>query len=146
MMTMSIKTHHELWPSSGRSLMYSKKRVRPRMEAWWTQALTGYSCKDFPFRATQSRLLLRKDEISSINLPETLQDSSLWRRPACQTWSKSFDVSGTTVIVVPVLSKPLVILLDITIERTAVDREDLNPYWKLGKWTFYSRLSKSLYL
>ena len=69
-MTMSIKTHHELWPSSGRLLMYSKKRVRPRMEPWWTQALTGYSCKDFPFRATQSRLLLRKDKISPINRPE----------------------------------------------------------------------------
>ena len=116
------------------------------MEPWWTQALTGYSCKDFSFRATQSHLLLKKDEISSINRPETLQDLSLWRRLACQTWSKAFDVSGTAVIVMPVLSKPLAILSDITIERSAVDREDLNSYWKSGKWTFYSRLWKSLYL
>ena len=33
------------------------------MEPWGTPALTGYCCEDFPSRTTQSRLLLRKDEI-----------------------------------------------------------------------------------
>ena len=49
--------------SSGRSLNYSRKSVRPRMEPWQTPALTGYSCEDFPSRTTRSHLLLRIEEI-----------------------------------------------------------------------------------
>ena len=49
--------------SSGRSLMYSRKIVGPKMEPWRTSALTGYSCEDFQFRTTRIHLLLRKDEI-----------------------------------------------------------------------------------
>ena len=33
--------------SSGRSLMYSRKKVGPRMEAWGTLALNEYSVKTF---------------------------------------------------------------------------------------------------
>ena len=43
--------------------MHSKKSVWPRMDPWGTPALTGYSFEDLPSRATQSSLLLRKDEI-----------------------------------------------------------------------------------
>ena len=43
--------------------MYSRKSVGPRMEPQGTPALTGYSCEDFSSRTTQSRLLLRKEEI-----------------------------------------------------------------------------------
>ena len=35
--------------------MYSRKSVEPRMDAWGTTALTGYS-EDFPSRTTRSRL------------------------------------------------------------------------------------------
>ena len=42
--------------------MYSRKSVGPRMEPWRAPALTGYFCEDFPSRATQSRLLLKKEE------------------------------------------------------------------------------------
>ena len=45
--------------------MYSKKSVELRMEPCGTPALTGYSCEDFTSRTTQSRLLLRKEEIRS---------------------------------------------------------------------------------
>ena len=120
--------------------MYSKKRVGPRMEPWGTQVLTGYSCKDFPSRTTQSRPLLRNNEISPINRPEILQDSSFSKRPACQTLVKAFNISCTTTTVVPDLSKLLAILSDMTIKRSAVDRENLNPYWKSGKCLHYSRL------
>ena len=48
---------------SGRSLMYSRKSVGPKMEPRETPALTGYSYEDFPSRTTRSRLLLRKEEI-----------------------------------------------------------------------------------
>ena len=43
--------------------MYSSKSVGPRMEPWENLALTGYSCIEFPFRTTQNRLLLKKEEI-----------------------------------------------------------------------------------
>ena len=39
------------------------KTVGAGMEPRGTPALTGYSCQDFPFRTTQSCLLLRKEEI-----------------------------------------------------------------------------------
>ena len=32
--------------------MYSGKSVGPRMKPWRTSVLTGYSCKDFPYRTT----------------------------------------------------------------------------------------------
>ena len=34
------------------------------MEPWGTPTLTGYSCEDFPSRTTQSRLLLRKEDLA----------------------------------------------------------------------------------
>ena len=46
--------------------MYSMKSIGPRMEFWGIPALTGYSCEDFPSRATQNCLLMRKEKISQI--------------------------------------------------------------------------------
>ena len=43
--------------------MYSRKSVGPRMDPGGTPGLTGCSCEDFLSRTTQSRLLLRKEEI-----------------------------------------------------------------------------------
>ena len=38
--------------SSGRSVIYNRKIVGPRMDPWGTPELTGYSCEDFPSRTT----------------------------------------------------------------------------------------------
>ena len=51
--------------------MYSRKSEGPRMEPCGTPALIGYSCEDFPFRTTWSRLLLRKEEIRPNIWPES---------------------------------------------------------------------------
>ena len=42
--------------------MYSRKSVGPRIEPCETPALTGYSYENLPFRTTQSRQLMRKEE------------------------------------------------------------------------------------
>ena len=42
--------------------MHSRESVRSQMNSWWTPALTGYYCEDVPFRTTQNRLLLQKEE------------------------------------------------------------------------------------
>ena len=55
------------------------------------------------------------------------------KRPACQTLSKALNVSSTMAGAAPELSKALAILSDTTVRRSAVDREDLNPYWKSEK-------------
>ena len=47
--------------------------------------------------------------------------------------SKVFDVSSATVRVAPDLFKDLAILSDTTFRRSAVDWEDLKPYWKSEK-------------
>ena len=52
------------------------------------------------------------------------------RRSACQTLSKALDISSATAPVAPDLLKALAILSDTTVRRSAVDREDLKPYWK----------------
>ena len=79
-----------------------------------TTALTGYFCKNFSSRITQSHLLLTKDE------PEIPQDLSLWRRPICQTLSKALDMSSATARVAPDLLKIVAILSDRTTRRSAV--------------------------
>ena len=45
--------------------------VGPWMEPWGTPALARCSCKDFPSRTAQSRLLLRKEQIRTNIWPET---------------------------------------------------------------------------
>ena len=47
--------------------------------------------------------------------------------------SKVFDVSSATVRVARDLFKDLAILSDTTFRRSAVDWEDLKPYWKSEK-------------
>ena len=131
--------------------MDSRKIVRPRMEPWGTPSLTGYSREDFTYKITWSYLLLRKEEIRPHNWPEITQDLSLWRRPACQTLLKALDISSATSQVAPDLLKDLAVLSDTTVRRSAVDRKDLQPYWKSEKrphffrWsTILQRLSKTL--
>ena len=91
------------------------------MEPWGTPVLTRYSSEPFPFRTTLGCLLLRKKERPKI-WPKIPEDLSLWRRPACQ-----------------ILPKALAILSDITVGRSAVDQEDLKPYWKSEKRPHFSR-------
>ena len=105
--------------------MYSSKSAGPGIEPWGTPALTWYFCEDFPFRTTQSRLLLWKEEISSKIWPEIPLDLSSSRRPACQTLSKVLNISSATARVAPDLLKTLAILSDTTVRRSAVDQEDL---------------------
>ena len=57
----------------------------------------------------------------------------MWRKPACQTLPKALDISSATARVAPDLLKALVILSDATARRSAVDWEDLKPYWKSEK-------------
>ena len=113
------------------------------MEPWGTPALSGYSCEDLPSRTTQSCLVPRKEEIRSYMWPEILSDLSSWRRPACQTLSKALDISSATARVAPHLLKALTILSDTTV-RSAVDWEDLKPYWKSEKRPHFSRWSAIL--
>ena len=47
--------------------------------------------------------------------------------------SKALDISKATARVAPNLLKALVILSDTTVRRSAVDTEDLKPYWKSEK-------------
>ena len=46
---------------------------------------------------------------------------------------KALDISSATAQVAPDMLKALVILSDKTVRRSAVDREDLKPYWKSEK-------------
>ena len=54
----------------------------------------------------------------------------MWSRPACQNLSKALDMSRATTRVAPDLLKALAILSDTTVGRSAVDQEDLKPFWK----------------
>ena len=58
---------------------------------------------------------------------------SLWRRPAFKTLSKTLDISSATAWVVPDWLNALAILSDTTVRRSAVDQEDLKPYWTSEK-------------
>ena len=113
---------------------YSRKSVGPRIKYWGTPALNGYSCYDFPSSTTWSHLLLREGEIRPNIWPGIPEDLILWRRPAWQTMLKVLDISSATAHVAPdLLLKALAILLDATVRKSAVDWEDLKPYWKSWK-------------
>ena len=45
----------------------------------------------------------------------------------------ALDISSATARVAPDLLKAQAILSDTTVRRSAVDQEDLKPYWKLEK-------------
>ena len=49
---------------------------------------------------------------------------------------KALNISSATARVSPDLLKTLGILSDTTVRRSAVDQEDLKPYWKFKKATF----------
>ena len=51
---------------------------------------------------------------------------------------KPIDISIVTIQIVPGLLKALAILSDTTMRRSAVDWEDLKPYWKWKKKTHFS--------
>ena len=57
----------------------------------------------------------------------------MWRRLACQTLSKALHISSVTARAAPDLLKALAILLDTIVRGSAVDRDDLKPYWKSEK-------------
>ena len=124
--------------------MYSRKSVGPRIKLWGTPALTEYSWEYFPYRTTRSRLLLTKKETRPNIWPEIPEELSLWRKPACQTLSKAFDISSATARVSPDLLKALAILLDTTVRRSSVDREDKKLHWKSEKRSHFSRWSTIL--
>ena len=103
------------------------------MESWGTPALTGYSHGHFPSRTTWTLLLLRKEKIRLNIWSEIPQDLSLWRWPAYKTLPKALDISSAAARVAPELIKALAILSDTTMRRSAVDLEDLKPYWESEK-------------
>ena len=53
-------------------------------------------------------------------------------------------MSSATAQVAPDLLKALAILSDTTVRRSAVDREDLKPYWKSEKRPHFCRRSTIL--
>ena len=59
--------------------------------------------------------------------------------PDCQTLSKALDISSATARVAPDLLKALATVSDVTVRRSAVDQEDLKPYWKSEKRSNFSR-------
>ena len=55
------------------------------------------------------------------------QDLSLWRRTACQTLLKAWDISSATARVARDLLRALSILSDTTVKISIIDWEDLKP-------------------
>ena len=66
------------------------------------------------------------------------------KKIACQTLSKALDVSNGTARVAPDLLKTKAILSDTTVRRSAVDREDLKPYWKSDSFRHLLKSSASM--
>ena len=58
-----------------------------------------------------------------------------------KTLSKALDISSATARVAPDLLKSPAILSDTTVRRSAVDLEDLKPYWKSQKRPHFSKWS-----
>ena len=123
--------------------MYSRKSIGPRTEPWETPALTGYSCEDFQSRTTQSCLLLTKEEKKPNFWPEIIWLQFV-KKTSMLNPVKSLISSATVWAGPDNMLKALGILLDTTVRRSAVDLEDLKPYWKSEKRPHFSRWSAIL--
>ena len=106
------------------------------MEPWGTLALTGCSYEDFPSRTTRSRPLLRKGEKAKYPTLNSIRLKFV-KKTRHSNPSKAFDISIAAARVAPNLLKALTILSDTAVRRSAVDREDLKPYWKSEKKTTF---------
>ena len=97
--------------------MHIRKIVRPRRELWSLPALTGYFCEGFLSKTTRSRLILRKNEMTSY---------LTWNfiRLVCE------ELLSATARVALFLLKALAVRSGVTVRRSVVDREDLKRYWK----------------
>ena len=69
----------------------------------------------------------------------TQNSISFLRRTAFQNLLKALDLSSATGRVAPDLTKALAFLSDITVKKSAVDREYLKPHWKSKKRPHLSR-------
>ena len=118
--------------SSGRSLIYSGKSLEPRMEPWRTPASTRYSPGDVPSKTTRSCQSLESEKRQ--NKAKYLNCNSMRflfvKKTSIPDPSKVLDISSATAWVAPDLLKTLAILSDAIARRSAVDRDDLKPYWK----------------
>lgn len=84
--------------SSGRSLMYRRKRAGIRMKPWVTQAPIGYSCEKFPSRTKGSSLLIRLKKRSR-KVDQKLRLELRRGVLLCPTLSKAFDIWKATACV-----------------------------------------------
>ena len=119
--------------------MYIGKSVGPRTEPWGTPALTRYSYEDFPFRTTQSLLLLRKEETGPNIWPEIQL-----RRKFVKKTSMPKPVKGIGYIRPVKSPKNSIRYNSKKICSQTVDREDLKLYWKSEKSPHFSRRSAVL--
>ena len=122
--------------------MCSRKNVGLIMDPWVSQALIGYSCEGFLYRTTQSHLLMRKEVRP--NIWSEIPWCKFVKKISMLSSLKAWDISRATARVALNLLKVLTILLDISVRRSAVDQEDLNPYWKSEKRPHFSRWSPIL--
>ena len=66
-------------------------------------------------------------------------------RPACQILSEALDISSATArVALDLLLDALAILSATTVSESAVDWEDLKPYWKSGKKPYLRRWLRRL--
>lgn len=95
-------------------LMYGRKSVGRMGTINWT-FLQG-----FPIR-NHSKPLLKKDKISPNTWHKLIYDLNLWKRPACQTLSKTFEISSVTKRVAPNVSNARANISDKIVVRFSVD-------------------------
>ena len=109
--------------------MYNRNSVDASMEP--SRITATYFCEDFPYRTPPKPSITEKRQNKAKYLTWNPQDLSLWRKPAYQILSKTWISCATARGVASELIKALTILSDTAIKRSAVDRKDLKPYWKL---------------
>ena len=112
--------------SSGRSLMYSRKSVGARMESWGT-------FHPEPLEAVYYKEKKKLGQISDLKFHRL----RFMKKTNMPNPVKS-NISSATYWVAQNLLKALAILLDTTVRRSGVDREELKPYWKSEKRSHFS--------
>ena len=131
---------------SGRSLRYSRKSLGIRMEPWGTPELTRYSWKDFPSGTTTKLAITEKRWGKAKHKTRNSRRFLFLKKTSMPHPVESLGYINIHSSSSPRFINILAVLWDTTVRRSAVNWEDLKPFWKLEKWLHFLSWSSSLLL
>ena len=113
--------------------MYSRKSVGPTKDPWRTPTFTDILAKTSHPEPSKAACYWEKKQVQISD--KKFHWLTLVKKTSIPNSVKSLEISSATA------REALAILSEKCVRRSAVDREDLKPYWKSDKRPYFSKWS-----